>query len=258
MTGRPMATATYPSLVGRTVFITGGGSGIGAALTAAFHLQGSKVAFADIAVEASEKLVARLQDEKRAPLFLHCDLKDIAALREAIARTGAELGPISILVNNAANDDRHKLLEVTPEYWDDRIAVNLRHQFFAAQAVYPQMKSLGGGSIINFSSISWLMGQTGLSCYTTAKAGVSGMTRSLARELGPDRIRVNAIVPGWVMTERQLKLWVDEAAEQQIERSQALKDRLYPEDVARLALFLAADDSRMCTGQQFIIDGGWV
>src|SRR5262249_20345732 len=164
---------------------------------------------------------------------------DIAALRAAISQTQAQLGPISILINNAANDDRHKLLDVTPDYWDNRMAVNLRHQFFAAQAAYPQMKSLGGGSIVNFSSISWLMGEKGYPCYTTAKAGVSGLTRSLAREFGTDRIRVNAIVPGWVMTERQLALWVDEAAEAQIERSQALKQKIYPDDIARLALFLA-------------------
>jgi D-xylose 1-dehydrogenase len=252
------AYATFPSLRGRTVFVTGGGSGIGAGLVEAFHGQGARVAFVDIADGPSQALAARLAASGDRPLYIRCDLTDIAALRAAINRAGDELGPIGVLVNNAGNDDRHLLADVTPEYWDNRMAVNLRHQFFAAQAVAPQMKGLGGGSIVNFSSTAWLMGDTGYIAYTTAKAAISGMTRSLARELGADRIRVNAILPGWVMTERQLTKWIDAEAEALIDRSQALKDRIHPEHIARLALFLAADDSDRCTGQQFVIDAGWV
>jgi len=252
------AYATFPSLRGRTVFVTGGGSGIGAGLVEAFHGQGARVAFVDIADGPSQALAARLAASGDRPLYIRCDLTDIAALRAAINRAGDELGPIGVLVNNAGNDDRHVLADVTPEYWDNRMAVNLRHQFFAAQAVAPQMKGLGGGSIVNFSSTAWLMGDTGYIAYTTAKAAISGMTRSLARELGADRIRVNAILPGWVMTERQLTKWIDAEAEALIDRSQALKDRIHPEHIARLALFLAADDSDRCTGQQFVIDAGWV
>jgi NAD(P)-dependent dehydrogenase (short-subunit alcohol dehydrogenase family) len=249
--------ATYPSLAGRTVLVTGGGSGIGAALTQAFCAQGSKVAFVDIDVARSTALARRLAAMGPAPLFLPCDLRDLDALRGAVAEIARRLGPVSVLVNNAGSDDRHRAAEVTPALWEERMATNLRHQFFAAQAVQGQMKELGGGSIVNFSSTAWTMGEAGYVCYTTAKAGISGLTRSLAREWGPDGIRVNAVLPGWVMTERQLTLWIDEAAEALIDRSQALKARIRPEDVANLVLFLASDDSRMCTGQQFVIDAGW-
>jgi NAD(P)-dependent dehydrogenase (short-subunit alcohol dehydrogenase family) len=182
----------------------------------------------------------------------------VKRLQEVIAQVGTDLGPISVLVNNAADDTRHAFADVTREYWDERIAVNLRHFFFAIQAVYPQMKGVGGGSIINFGSMSWHASQGNMTAYTTAKAGIEGMTRGLARDLGPDRIRVNTLVPGWVMTERQLKYWVDAAGEAVIENSQCLKDRLQPEDVAAMALFLASADSKMCTAQNFIVDGGWI
>ena len=174
-----------------------------------------------------------------------------------MARVGRELGPIRVLVNNAGNDDRHHFADVTPAYWDDRVAVNLRHQFFAAQAAYPQMKGAGGGSIVNFGSISWMNSEGGYNAYTTAKAAVHGMTRGLARDWGVDHIRVNTVVPGWVMTERQVKLWFDAEGERQLLENQCLKDKLYPPDIARMVLWLAADDSKMCTAQNFIVDAGW-
>jgi D-xylose 1-dehydrogenase len=251
--------ATYPSLEDRSVFITGGGSGIGASLVRHFAAQGSKVAFVDIAVAPSEALVretAERGDPK--PLFIECDLRDIAALREAIQRAAAAHGPITVLVNNAAHDERHPFDTVTPEYWDDRMAVNLRHQFFAAQAVQPMMKAAGGGSIINFGSVSWMIGQGGMPGYTTAKSAIMGLTRGLARDFGPGNIRVNSIAPGWIMTERQVTLWLDEEGERELMRRQCLKRKLYPDDMARIALFLAADDSSAMTNQTYVCDGGWV
>jgi NAD(P)-dependent dehydrogenase (short-subunit alcohol dehydrogenase family) len=251
--------ATYPSLKDRSVFITGGGSGIGASLVRHFAAQGSKVGFVDIALEPSRKLVdeiAATGDPK--PLFLECDLRDIAALRRAIEQVAAAHGPITVLVNNAAHDERHKFDSVTPEYWDDRMAVNLRHQFFAAQAVQPMMKAAGGGSIVNFGSVSWMIGQGGMPGYTAAKAAVMGLTRGLARDFGPDNIRVNSIAPGWIMTERQVSLWLDEAGERELMARQCLKRKLYPDDMARIVLFLAADDSSAMTNQTYIADGGWV
>jgi D-xylose 1-dehydrogenase len=250
--------AIYPSLKERVVFITGGASGIGAATVAAFCAQGAKVAFVDIDAKAGEQLAQRLGEEHGdTPLFIACDLRDIAALRAAITQAQQQLGGIRVLVNNAARDDRHSIESVTPEYWDERIAVNLRHQFFAAQAVIPGMKQAGGGSIINFGSISWMTRSGGMPAYTTAKAGVHGLTRGLARDLGPYNIRVNTVVPGWVMTQRQLQLWVDEEGNQTMDREQCLKGRLQPDDLARMVLFLAADDSRLCTAQNFIVDAGW-
>jgi NAD(P)-dependent dehydrogenase (short-subunit alcohol dehydrogenase family) len=189
---------------------------------------------------------------------MRCDLRDIEALRACIAQAKDALGPIRVLVNNAGNDDRHATKDVTVEYWDDRVAVNVRHQFFAAQAVRPQMRDAGGGSIINFGSITWMVGDGDCPAYVTSKAAITGMTRALAREFGPERIRVNCMVPGWVLTERQVKLWLTPEGEKQIDDRQCLKDRLYPPDIARMALFLAADDSRMCSSQHFIVDGGWV
>ncbi|MBI3453441.1 MAG: SDR family oxidoreductase [Rhodospirillales bacterium] len=250
--------AIYPSLRDRVVFVTGGGMGIGESIVEHFCAQSAKVAFVDIADEPSRALAARISATGRpAPLFIQCDLRDIAALQAAIERTRRELGPIRVLVNNAANDDRHKVENVTVDYWDDRMAVNLRHQFFAAQAVIPQMKAAGGGSIVNFGSVSWINGEGGYPAYTAAKAAVHGLTRGLARDFGPDQIRVNTVVPGWVMTERQVRLWLDEAGERQIAENQCLKEKLYPPDIARMVLFLAADDSRMCTAQNFVVDAGW-
>ncbi|SHO61138.1 NAD(P)-dependent dehydrogenase, short-chain alcohol dehydrogenase family [Pseudoxanthobacter soli DSM 19599] len=251
--------ATYSDLAGKTVFITGGGSGIGAALTEAFVLQGSKVAFVDIAEEPSRALVERLERETgRAPLFMPCDIRDVAALQAAIARAGEELGDIGVLLNNAANDQRHKPEDVTVEYWDDRMAINIRPMFFAIQAVVPQMKRLGGGSIVNFGSVSWMIPQGGMPAYTTAKSAVQGLTRGLARDYGPFRIRLNMLVPGWVMTERQLTLWVTPEGEAEIDRNQCIKDRVMPEDIADMALFLGSDASSKCTSQEFIVDGGWI
>lgn len=251
--------ATYPSLAGRSVFITGGGSGIGEGLVRHFSQQGAKVAFVDIAVEASHALVESVvATGAAAPLFMECDLRDIEAIRAAVARASEVNGPISVLCNNAGNDDRHRTEDVDPAYWDDRMAVNLRHQFFTAQAVLPQMKVAGVGSIINFGSITWMVGDADCPVYVTAKAAVYGMTRALAREFGPHGIRVNCMVPGWVMTERQQRLWLTPEGERQIAERQCLPTRLEPSDIARMALFLAADDSAMCSSQQFIVDGGWV
>lgn len=264
MEGKPLTAAhptdpVFPDLDGAPVFITGGGSGIGASLVAHFAAQRSRVAFVDIAAEPSEALAAEIQaagDPK--PLFIQCDLRDIEALRAAVAAAAGAHGPITVLVNNAARDDRHGTEDVTVDYWDERMAVNLRHQFFAAQAVWPLMKTAGGGSIINFGSISWMIGQGGMPAYTTAKAAIMGLTRSLARDLGPDGIRVNSIAPGWIMTERQQQLWLDEDGERELMSRQCLKRKLYPEDVARFALFLAADDSSAMTNQTYICDGGWL
>jgi D-xylose 1-dehydrogenase len=249
----------YPSLVDVPVLITGGGTGIGASLVEHFCQQASRVAFIDIAEEPSEKLADEMQSKGyRRPVFARCDLRDIEALRVVVAQVGAELGPIRVLVNNAANDDRHEVDDVTPEYWDDRFAVNLRHQFFTAQAVHAQMKEAGGGSIVNMGSIVWKIGYGGLPGYSTAKAAVSGMTRGLARDFGPDKIRVNTVLPGAILTQRQLDLWfTDEFKKETLDR-QCLKEFLYPPDVARMVLFLASDDSRMCTSQEYIVDGGWV
>jgi NAD(P)-dependent dehydrogenase (short-subunit alcohol dehydrogenase family) len=250
--------AKYPSLHGCVVFITGGASGIGGSVVEHFCAQGSRVAFVDIAAEAGAALAARIAERgDTRPLFMACDLRDIDSLRAAIERTCLALGPIRVLVNDAANDDRHKAEEVTVAYWDDRFAVNLRHQFFAAQSVIPQMKAAGGGSIINFGSVSWMNAEGGYAAYTAAKAAVHGLTRSLARDFGPDRIRVNTVVPGWVMTERQVKLWLDPEGERQIQENQCLKEKLYPPDIARMVLFLAAEDSRLCTAQNFVVDAGW-
>lgn len=251
--------ASYPSLAGRSVFITGGGSGIGESLVEHFAMQGAKVCFVDIAEGPSRAVVERLKPKvAHAPHFIKCDLRDIEALRGAIAEAGQRHGPLRVLVNNAGNDDRHTTESVTVEYWDNRMQVNLRHQFFAAQAARTQMRDAGGGSIINFGSITWLVGDPDCPAYVTAKAAIGGLTRALARELGPEKIRVNCVLPGWVMTDRQVKLWLNEAGEKQIKDRQCLTEKLYAADIARMVLFLAADDSRMCTSQNYIVDGGWV
>lgn len=252
------ANAVYPSLKDRVVFITGGGIGIGASLVEHFCAHGAIVTFVDLAQEASHALVKAIAAAgHRQPNFIPGDLREVERLQEAIKATRHRHGPIRVLVNNAGNDDRHRTEDVTVAYWDDRMAVNLRHQFFAAQAVRPQMKEAGGGSIINFGSITWMVGDPDCPAYVTAKAAITGMTRALAREFGPERIRVNCMVPGWVMTERQMRLLTPEG-ERQINERQCLPDRLHAPDIARMALFLAADDSRMCSSQNFIVDGGWV
>jgi NAD(P)-dependent dehydrogenase (short-subunit alcohol dehydrogenase family) len=257
--GAHAVTAIYPSLKGRSVFITGGGSGIGASLVRHFAAQGAKVGFVDIAKEASESLVSEVAEAGHvAPVFLECDLRDIDALKAAVAKAAEAVGPITVLINNAAHDERHAIDTVTPDYWDERMAINLRHQFFAVQAVAPMMKSQGGGSIINFGSTSWMIGQGGMPGYTTAKSAIMGLTRGLARDLGADNIRVNSIAPGWIMTERQIELWLTPEGEQELMSRQCLKRKLYPDDIARLALFLASDDSSAMTNQTYICDGGWV
>jgi len=259
MNGYIERPATFPSLQDRSIFITGGGSGIGASLVEHFCQQGAKVSFVDIADGPALALVARLKETgKTVPHYINCDLRDIESLRRAVAEACERHGPVSVLINNAGNDDRHKTEDVSVAYWDDRMQVNLRHQFFATQAVRPHMRDAGGGSVINLGSITWLVGDADCPAYVTAKAAVGGLTRALARELGPEKIRVNCVLPGWVMTDRQVKLWLNEAGEHQIDERQCLKDRLYPPDIARMVLFLAADDSRMCTSQNYIVDGGWV
>lgn len=249
--------AIHPSLRGRPILVTGGASGIGEAIVRHFAEQGAKVGFLDIAADRGHALAEELGAGGAEVRFVPCDLTDIAALRQAVAEVAGAFGTILALVNNAANDDRHDWREVSPDYWDDRIAVNLRHMFFAIQAVAPGMIEAGRGSIVNFGSISWMLGQGGMPGYTTSKAAVHGLTRSFATELGEHGIRVNTVTPGWVMTERQLRLWVTPEAEAELEKGQALKGRVQPVDIARMVLFLAADDSAMCSAQNFIVDGGW-
>jgi len=238
--------------------VTGGGSGIGEEIVRQFARQGSRVAFLDINVNASEALVGALAAEGRKTMFLECDLKDIAALRAAIGTIQEQLGPITILINNAANDERHPMEDVTPEYWDDRMAVNVKHQFFAAQAVAPGMTAAGGGVIVNMGSSSWMLGQGGMPGYTTAKSAVLGLTRSLAPDLGPKNIRVVCIVPGWIMTQRQIDNWVTPEGEAELMKSQCLKRKLYPLDIARPVLFFASDEASACTAQAYVVDGGWL
>ena len=251
-------TNTYPSLGRAPVFVTGGASGIGEAIVRAFAAQGAKVAFVDIDEARGEALAAELAATGGPPpLFMACDIRDTEALRGSIEQARARHGDLAVLVNNAANDTRHALAKLTPDDWDDRLAINLRPMVFAAQAVAGQMARRGGGAIVNFGSISWKTGMAGMVAYTTAKAAVHGLTRSLARELGPARIRVNTVTPGWVMTERQLALWVDAAGEAEIDARQCITDRLAPADIAAMVLFLASDDARLCTSQDFTVDGGW-
>jgi NAD(P)-dependent dehydrogenase (short-subunit alcohol dehydrogenase family) len=251
--------ARYPSLRERVVLVTGGGSGIGESIVEHFVRQGAKVAFLDVDREASEKLVARLSGPAEdAPLFLQCDLTDISALQQAVREVIERLGPVEVLVNNAGRDDRHDWAEVKPEYWDGMMAVNLRHHFFAIQAVAPGMAERGGGSIINLSSISWLIPSTGLPAYVTAKAAIVGLTRTMAHELGAAGIRVNAVLPGGIVTERQRRLWRTPEYAKEIMSNQCIQRDLLPEDVARMVLFLASDDSSGITSQNHVVDGGWV
>jgi NAD(P)-dependent dehydrogenase (short-subunit alcohol dehydrogenase family) len=247
------AFATYPSLRGRVVLITGGASGIGAEMVAQFGRQGSRVAFLDFDAANGAQVAAAT-----GALFLRCDLRDIAALRAAIAEVRANLGDPLVLVNNAARDDRHGLETVEPEYWDERMATNLRHMFFCAQAVAPGMRAAKRGAIINMGSVSWMSGQGGMPAYTAAKSAVRGLTRGLARDLGGDGIRVNELVPGWVFTERQETLWATPEAVERHLAAQSIHRKVMPPDIARMALWLAADDSAMVTGQYFVVDGGKV
>jgi NAD(P)-dependent dehydrogenase (short-subunit alcohol dehydrogenase family) len=247
-----VSSAIYPSLKGRRVVVTGGGSGIGAGLVEAFAGQGAETIFVDILQAQSAALADRLTAQGASVRFEALDLTDLKALEHFFAG----IGPVDVLVNNAGNDDRHALDDITPEYWDDRMAVNLRHMLFAARAVAPGMKAKGGGTIINFGSISWHLGLKGLTLYEIAKAGIEGMTKALARELGADNIRVNCVVPGNVKTPRQMK-WYTPEAEADILAQQCLKTRILPRHVAALVLFLASDDAAMCTGHPFWIDAGW-
>ena len=244
--------ATYPSLKNEAVIVTGGASGIGASIVEHFAGQGARVGFVDLDEQAGRALAA-----KTGAAFIACDLCNIEALRAAIARFERDNGPTLALVNNAARDDRHAIEEVTPEYWDERMATNLRHQFFAAQAVLPAMRQRKRGSLINMGSISWMLALGGMPAYVTAKSAIQGLTRGLARDVGADGIRANCLVPGWIMTERQVKLWLTPESEADLMAKQCLKEKLYPPDVARMALWLAADDSRMVTAQSFVVDGGW-
>lgn len=258
--GKESVFARYPSLVGRTAFVTGGATGLGHEFVAQLAAQGASVAFIDIDADAggaalAAEIAARGEPE---PIFLEADVTDIPALQSALAEASDRLGPITILVNNAANDTRRPVDEIDVAGWDEGIAVNLRHHFFAAQAVRPMMRSAGGGSIINLGSISAHIDLVDLPVYITAKAGIEGLTRTLAREFGGDGIRVNCIIPGWVMTPRQLSHWVGDAERAKIKAAQCLPELLYPADVARLMLWLAADDSRLCTAQSWVADGGWM
>ena len=244
--------ARYPSLEGRSVFVTGGASGIGAEIVRAFAAQGAKVGFVDLDAERSAALCADL------PGVAHevCDLRDIDALRRAFAGLKSKVGAAQVLVNNAARDDRHNWADVTPDYWDDRQNTNIRHQFFAIQAVAPDMIAAGGGSIINMGSNSWFEAGGGFPAYTTAKAAVQGLTRTMARDLGPHRIRVNAVVPGWIMTDRQKELWATPEALEKHRQRQCLPDLIDPVYVARMVVFLASDDAKMCSACSFMVEAG--
>jgi NAD(P)-dependent dehydrogenase (short-subunit alcohol dehydrogenase family) len=249
-----MTQTIYGSLKGKTVLVTGGATGIGEAIAEAYHAQGSTVAVLDYNAEAGEALAKRLGERVH---FAHVDVRDIPAFQAAIRRASEALGPVTILVNNAARDDRHTIDEVTPEYWRERFATNLDHQFFAAQAVLPDMEQAGGGSIINMGSTSYMVSEDSFAAYKTAKSAVIGLTRALARELGPKNIRVNCLVPGWIMTQRQIELWLTPEGEAELMKRQCVKRRLVPDDIARFALFLGSDDSTAMSAQTYLVDGGW-
>lgn len=242
----------YASLSGRSVFISGGGSGIGEAMVRAFADQGARVAFVDRADDPARRVA-----EETGALFLRCDVTDTAALEAAIASAASAHGPVTVLVNNAAHDERHEVADTTPELFDTRMAVNLKHQFFAARAVLPMMRAAGRGSIVNLGSISWRVATGHLSTYVTAKAGIEGLTRGLARDFGADGIRVNCIAPGWIMTARQRDLWVTPEALERLMQDQCLQRELEPVEIAKVALFLASDESSAMTGQTVVVDGGW-
>jgi NAD(P)-dependent dehydrogenase (short-subunit alcohol dehydrogenase family) len=250
--------ATYPSLVDRSVLVTGGASGIGASFVEHFARQGARVAFFDVDDAGAQQLLAGLGEVRHVPVYRHCDVTDVAALQTAIDEARAAIGPIAVLVNNAANDVRHELADIDVAAFERNVAVNLRHQIFATRAVVPDMRALGGGSIICLGSTGWMKKNAGYPLYAMAKAAVRGFVNGMARELGHQHIRINGLVPGWVITEKQRKLWLDAEGEAEIARVQCMPGYLMADDLARMALFLAADDSRMCTGQDFIVDGGWV
>lgn len=250
--------AIYPDLEGKTVIVTGGGSGIGASIVEHFARQKAKVGLIDLNRDAAMQVEKAVRDGGGVAHTEICDLRDVDAAQAAIGRIRDALGPIQILINNAAHDERHKTEEVTSAYWDDRIAVNLKHQFFCAQAVLPDMKAAKAGAIINFGSTSWMVGQGGMAAYTAAKSAVLGLTRSLARDFGPYNIRVNAIAPGWIMTQRQIDLWLTPEGEKELMDRQCLKRKLYPEDIARFTVFLASEEASACTNQHYVVDGGWV
>ena len=248
--------AVYPSLNNKVVVITGGGSGIVESITRSFIKQGAKVAFLDFNEKDSIKLIQDLNTDNLH--FEFCDLRDIEQLKNSIKKISSKFGPIQILVNNAARDDRHSLQSVTSEYFDERIATNLKHQLFASQAVVSDMEKNGGGAIINMGSTSWMIGQGGMPCYTTAKSAIQGLTRGLARDLGPKNIRVNCVVPGWIMTERQVDMWLTPESEKELMDRQCIKRKLFPKDIARFVLFMASDEASACSNQSFVVDGGWL
>ncbi|MGC1550653.1 MAG: SDR family oxidoreductase [Rhodanobacter sp.] len=252
------AFATYPSLIDRSVLITGGASGIGAAFVEHFARQGARVAFFDVDDASAASLCASLVDVAHAPHYVHCDLTDLDALQAAIVEARTQIGPIAVLINNAANDARHALADMDAANFERNVAVNLRHQVFATQAVVHDMRQLGGGSIVCLGSTGWMKKNGGYPLYAMAKSAVRGFVNGMARELGQQHIRINSLTPGWVITDKQARLWLDDAGREEIARTQCMPGFLMAEDLARAALFLAADDSRMCTGQDFIVDGGWV
>lgn len=257
--GRSAATseAVYPDLCARRVFITGGGSGIGAALVEAFVRQGAHVAFVDINADVSHALVDRIRDLGPAPWWRRCDVTDVHSLQQAITDAAQALGALDVLVNNVGSDDRHALEDVTPVYWEQRIGINQRAAFFAIQAVVPGMRRQGRGSIINLGSTGWQTKNAGYPCYAMAKSSMNGMTRGMAKSLGEHRIRINVLSPGWVMTQRQRMLWLTAESEKELMENQCLPDKIMPADIASMALFLASDASRACTAQEFVVDAGW-
>ena len=251
--------ASYPSLENKVVIVTGGASGIGESVVEQFVIQKSKVAFFDIQESLGKSLIQSMYEKHNIrPLFIKCNLKNIAELRESIQQVKKILGPISILINNAANDERHNIDDVTSEYWDDRMNINLKHYFFSTQSVYKDMKKLGKGTIVNIGSFSWMKGQGGMPGYTTAKSAIMGLTRTLARDLGVHNIRVNCVVPGWIITDRQKELWLTPEIEKQQLADQCIKRMLVPEDISKAVLFFASDQSSGCTAQNYVVDGGIV
>ena len=251
--------AKYFDLKNKKVFITGGGSGIGASIVEHFCEQNSEVYFVDINVKESNKLILNIKNKKfKIPTFIECDLLNIKKLQDIISKIISEKGPIDILINSAANDERHNIDDVTEEYWNERMNINLKHYFFTVQSVKKAMIKNKGGVIVNIGSASWMIGQGGMAAYTAAKSGVVGLTRSFARDLGEFNIRVNSVVPGWIMTERQIEKWLTPESEKELMKSQCLKRKLVPADVARAVLFFSSDESSACTNQSYIVDGGWI